>query len=135
MTFLMVFLIQNTQNRDTEAFQVKLDELIRAMEGAHNALLDLEELDEAQPDRIRANYEELAQKARRDLQHGRGDTKVPDVESKHTATYTHGTDTNKAVRDIVRRWREKAGGGPRWVHVSKLLDELEQAVSAHAVET
>jgi low affinity Fe/Cu permease len=80
VTFLMVFLIQNTQNRDTEAFQVKLDELIRAMEGAHNALLDLEELDEAQLDRIRANYEELAQKARRDLQHGRGDTKVPDVE-------------------------------------------------------
>src|ERR1043165_1169073 len=54
VTFLMVFLIQNTQNRDSEAVQVKLDELIRAIEGAHNALLNLEDLDEAELDRIRA---------------------------------------------------------------------------------
>ena len=46
VTFLMVFLIQNTQNRDAEAMHVKMDELIRAMEGAHNALLDLEELED-----------------------------------------------------------------------------------------
>jgi len=85
MTFLMVFLIQNTQNRDTEALQVKLDELIRAMEGAHNALLDLEELDEEQLDRIRANYERLAENARGELQLGLVDTNVPDVESKNTA--------------------------------------------------
>jgi low affinity Fe/Cu permease len=84
-TFLMVFLIQNTQNRDTEAVQIKLDELIRAMEGAHNALLDLEELDEKQLDRIRANYEKLAEKARENLQSGMIDTNVPAVESKNTA--------------------------------------------------
>ena len=66
ITFLMVFLIQNTQNRDTEAIQIKLDELIRATQGAHNALLDLEELDEEMLDRFRARYEELARKARAD---------------------------------------------------------------------
>jgi low affinity Fe/Cu permease len=64
ITFLMVFLIQNTQNRDTEAMQIKLDELIRATQGAHNALLDLEELDEAELDEFRTRYERLAQTAR-----------------------------------------------------------------------
>ena len=64
VTFLMVFLIQHTQNRDTEALQVKLDELIRATRGAKNALLDLEELEEEDLDRIRDSYEKLAQRAR-----------------------------------------------------------------------
>src|SRR5438034_9407476 len=67
VTFLMVFLIQNTQNRDAEAIQVKLDELIRAIQGAHTALLDLEELEEEELDRIRANYEQIAERARADL--------------------------------------------------------------------
>src|SRR4029077_3602102 len=65
ITFLMVFLIQNTQNRDTGAIQVKLDELIRAIEGAHNALLDLEELEDRDIDRIRADYTNLAARARK----------------------------------------------------------------------
>jgi low affinity Fe/Cu permease len=84
ITFLMVFLIQNTQNRDAEAIQVKLDELIRAMEGAHNGLLDLEELEEEELDRIRAYYERLAEHARADLRHGLRDTGVPDVEEPDT---------------------------------------------------
>jgi len=64
ITFLMVFLIQNTQNRDTEALQIKLDELIRAMDTANNAVLDLEELDDDELDRIRETYQVLARKQR-----------------------------------------------------------------------
>jgi low affinity Fe/Cu permease len=79
VTFLMVFLIQNTQNRDSEAIQVKLDELIRAIEGAHNALLDLEELEEKDLDRIRKNYAKLAKQARADLKKGKFDTDAPEV--------------------------------------------------------
>ena len=67
ITFLMVFLIQNTQNRDSEAVQVKLDELIRAIEGADNALLDLEELEDDDLDRVREDYEQLARDARNEL--------------------------------------------------------------------
>ena len=78
VTFLMVFLIQSTQNRDTEAIQVKLDELIRATAGAHNALLDLEELDERNLDRFRARYQALAAGARRELTEGRQDTGSPE---------------------------------------------------------
>ena len=79
VTFLMVFLIQNTQNRDSEAMQVKLDELIRAVAGAHNALLDLEELSQEELDRVRDNYERLAKAARKDLRAGGDDTGVPEA--------------------------------------------------------
>jgi low affinity Fe/Cu permease len=64
ITFLMVFLIQNTQNRDTEALQIKLDELIRAIEQANNSLLDLEELDDKDLDKIRETYLNLAKRQR-----------------------------------------------------------------------
>jgi low affinity Fe/Cu permease len=67
ITFLMVFLIQHTQNKDSEAVQVKLDELIRATKGAHNALLDLEELEVEDIDKMRADYERLAKRAREAL--------------------------------------------------------------------
>ena len=64
ITFLMVFLIQNTQNRDSEATHLKLDELIRAMGGAHNTLLDLEDMNEEQLDEVRETYLKLANAAR-----------------------------------------------------------------------
>jgi low affinity Fe/Cu permease len=79
ITFLMVFIIQNTQNRDTEAMQIKLDELIRATQGAHIALLDLEELEEEQLDRYRRSYEKLARQARERLRSGELDTDAPDI--------------------------------------------------------
>jgi low affinity Fe/Cu permease len=82
VTFLMVFLIQNTQNRDSAAVQLKLDELIRAVNGAHNALLDLEELTDKDLDRMRARYETLARTAREALRSGVVDTDSPEVDDK-----------------------------------------------------
>ena len=80
ITFLMVFLIQSTQNRDSEAIQVKLDELIRLSKGGHNALLDLEELEDKELDAIRAEYCRIAEQARERLRQGESDTDVPEVE-------------------------------------------------------
>jgi low affinity Fe/Cu permease len=80
VTFLMVFLIQNTQNRDSEAMQMKLDELIRSIHGAHNALVNLEELEETELDRIRANYTKIAERARSAIERGHDDTGVPRVQ-------------------------------------------------------
>lgn len=80
VTFLMVFLIQNTQNRDTGAIQTKLDELIRAIEGAHNGLLDLEELDEEEIEHIRRDYRKLAEEARKAIAQGLRDTDCREVE-------------------------------------------------------
>ena len=79
VTFLMVFLIQNTQNRDTEAIQIKLDELIRATQGAHNALLDLEELEEVEIDTLRSRYIALARQSREKIKQGGLDTEVTDA--------------------------------------------------------
>lgn len=81
VTFLMVFLVQNTQNRDSAAIHLKLDELIRAVQGAHNACLDLEELSEDELERIRDRYENLAREARDALRRGNEDTDVPRIET------------------------------------------------------
>lgn len=79
VTFLMVFLIQNTQNRETEAIQIKLDELIRSTQGAHNALLDLEELDDEEIETFLTKYEFLAKRAREQMAQGLIDTNVPEA--------------------------------------------------------
>jgi low affinity Fe/Cu permease len=78
ITFLMVFLIQNTQNRDTSAIQIKLDELIRATKGAHNALLDLEELEQDTLDAFKAKYQAIAELARLKLRSGEIDVDTPE---------------------------------------------------------
>lgn len=88
ITFLMVFIIQNTQNRDGKALQLKLDELIRATRGAHNAVLDLEDLDEKELSRIREVYEALAAKAHKDLEQGLRDTHSPEVALNQSAAKT-----------------------------------------------
>jgi low affinity Fe/Cu permease len=64
ITFLMVFVIQNTQNRDTAAMHIKIDELIRVTHRARNVLLDLEELDDKTLELLRKDYEKLARKAK-----------------------------------------------------------------------
>jgi len=78
-TFLMVFLIQSTQNRDSVALQVKLDELLRVPSGAHNVLMDLEELEEQELERIRRLYVSLAAEARRGRDTGRSDEDGPEI--------------------------------------------------------
>jgi low affinity Fe/Cu permease len=79
VTFLMVFLIQNTQSRDTDAIQVKLDELIRATQGAHNALLDLEDDEDGALDSVRKRYQALARTAREERDQGTADTGTPEA--------------------------------------------------------
>ena len=82
ITFLMVFLIQSTQNRDSEALQLKLDELIRAASGAHNALLNLEELEQGELDKIRERYVRLAEEARQQLDMLGDDEEHPAVDQR-----------------------------------------------------
>jgi low affinity Fe/Cu permease len=111
VTFLMVFLIQNTQNRESAAIQLKLDELIRAQPGAHNALLDLEELTEDDLERLRAVYEELARQAREQLKRGVLDTDTPEVQA---------TSPQHLTRELARGRRAGSlvlfdqAGNPIW---------------------
>jgi low affinity Fe/Cu permease len=79
VTFLMVFVIQNTQNRDGAAVQIKLDELVRAVSGAHNGLLDLEELSESEIEAFRKKYRQLAAEARAEIRRAQSDTGTPEI--------------------------------------------------------
>ena len=84
VTFLMVFLIQNTQNRETQALHVKLDELIRAVSGARNALIDLDELTDEELSRIQGHYADLAKKSKHELRELQEDpVTVATVAKKH----------------------------------------------------
>ena len=85
VTFLMVFLIQNTQNRDMVALQVKLDEIIRCQTGAHNSLIGLEDMSDEELERIHATYTELAQRAHSALKRGKTDVGSPEVRQMITA--------------------------------------------------
>ena len=73
VTFLMVFLIQNTQNRDSTAMQIKLDELVRALTGARNTVMALEDADEAELVALKARYDALAARARARAAEGKKD--------------------------------------------------------------
>jgi low affinity Fe/Cu permease len=98
ITFLMVFLIQHTQNRDSEAVQVKLDELIRVTEGAHNALLDLEDADDEQLEKIRSAYAGLAEQARDERKAGKPDTDQPEVREENGEKKSSKSDAGDSPR-------------------------------------
>jgi low affinity Fe/Cu permease len=71
ITFLMVFLIQNTQNRDAKAMQLKLDELIRAVKGARNQLVDLEDLSDEELKKLEKQFQRMRRRAENDGKHSR----------------------------------------------------------------
>jgi low affinity Fe/Cu permease len=107
VTFLMVFLIQNTQNRDSHAMHVKLDEIIRALDGAHNALLNLEDLGDQELDQIRSRYIKLAEKAQAAIERGELDTACAEIgDLGEAAEQAMGT-----ADDPARRETKSAGTG------------------------
>jgi low affinity Fe/Cu permease len=79
ITFLMVFLIQNTQNRDSAAMHLKVDELLRATQGAHTALVELEDMTEEELELFKARYTALGHQAKAEILQGRKDTDSPDL--------------------------------------------------------
>ena len=115
VTFLMVFLIQNTQNRDSEAIQVKLDELLRSTAGAHNVLLDLEELEDHELDRIREIYRGLAEQARRAKPSGRFQRRMVFCWSTPLCGW-HGTIWARSLRPqkSQKPWQLEHPGPPHW---------------------
>jgi low affinity Fe/Cu permease len=109
VTFLMVFLIQNTQNRESKAVQLKLDEIIRALAGAHNALLNLEELDEKELDAIHKRYLALAEHARAAVERGEVDTAALEL-LEENAEQTARVRAGVSAREQARAERNRRGG-------------------------
>jgi low affinity Fe/Cu permease len=109
VTFLMVFLIQNTQNRESKAVQLKLDEIIRALEGAHNTLLNLEELDDKELETIHKRYVALADRARDALERGEVDTEVLEVLEEKTEQALE-AKAGVSARKKTRAERNRRGG-------------------------
>ncbi len=100
VTFLMVFLIQNTQNRDAAAMHLKRDELVRAVQGAHNTVVDLEDMTDEELERLKAHYYKLAEHARIRLEQGEGDTdspELPEDEENQTAEIGSARGSGKAA--------------------------------------
>ncbi len=89
VTFIMVFLIQNTQNRDSQAMHLKMDELIRAVRGAHTAMIDLEELTDNELFHIKKRYSALAENGREQLRKGIKDTGTPAIENQFFDSDAH----------------------------------------------
>jgi low affinity Fe/Cu permease len=114
VTFLMVFLIQNTQNRESKAVQLKLDEIIRSLEGAHNRFLNLEDMDEEELEKIHKRYVELAKHACEALERGEADTEVMEVleESEAAAAETEELEAvaGDSARKKTRAERNRRGG-------------------------
>jgi len=79
VSILMLFIIQNSQNRHTIAIQLKLDEIIRATKGAHNEMMDIEKLTDEDLGKIQKKYGLLAEKTKEDLIKGKIDTHTPDL--------------------------------------------------------
>ena len=80
ISIVMLFIIQNSQNRHTIAIQLKLDEIIRATKGAHNEMMDIEKLTDEDLERIQKKYGLLAEKTKEDLKEGKLDTHTHDVQ-------------------------------------------------------
>ena len=97
VTFLMVFLIQNTQNRDSAAVQLKLDELIRATKGAHNAAIAFEEMEQDQLEELRKQYEQLASNAQFELDKLKRPTVVAAAPGKGQRKRMDGRSVQKAA--------------------------------------
>jgi low affinity Fe/Cu permease len=79
ISIVMLFIIQNSQNRHTIAIQLKLDEIIRATKGAHNEMMDIEKLTDEDLEKIQKKYGLLAEKTKEDLKEGKLDTHSPEI--------------------------------------------------------